>query len=67
MLAISLKENPPNQFEEVSTLVHNKCMAAQYAIRGTVHTSLKNTPGELAFGRDMIHPFPSKNKLALVN
>ena len=35
-------------------------MAAQYAIRATVHTALKYTPGELAFNRDMFHPFPSK-------
>ena len=35
-------------------------MAAQYAIRATVNTTLKNTPGELAFGRSMLHPFPSK-------
>ena len=60
MLAISLRENPPNKFEEVSTLVHNKCMAAQYAVRATVNTNLKYTPGELAFGRSMLHPFPSK-------
>ena len=59
MLAISLRENPPSKFEEVSTLVHSKCMAAQYAIRATVNTSLKHTPGELAFGRSMLHPFPS--------
>ena len=60
MIAISLRENPPNKFEEISSLVHNKCMAAQYAIRATVNTTLKNTPGELAFGRNMLHPFPSK-------
>ena len=60
MLVISLRENPPNIFEEVSTLVPSKCMAAQYAIRATVNTTLKNTPGELAFERNMLHPFPSR-------
>ena len=60
MIAITLKENPPHKFEEVSNLIHRKCMAAQYAIRATVHTALKYTPGELAFNRDMLHPFPSK-------
>ena len=60
MIAISLRENPPNKFEEVSSLVYSKYFAAQYAIRATVNTILKNTPGELAFGRSMLHPFPSK-------
>ena len=60
MLAISLRENPPNKFEEVSTLVHSKWMAAQYAIRATVNITLKKTPGKLAFGRNMLHPFPSR-------
>ena len=60
MIAISLRENPPNKFEEISSLVHSKCMAAQYAIRATVNTTLQNTPGELEFGRNMLHPFPSK-------
>ena len=35
-------------------------MAAQYAIRATINMTLKHTPGELAFGRDMILPVPSK-------
>ena len=60
MLAISLRENPPNKFEEVSTLVHSKCIAAQYAIRATVNTTLKHTPGKLAFGRNKLHPFSSR-------
>ena len=59
MIAISLRENPPHRYEEVSTLVSRKCMAAQYAIRYKVNTILKHTPGELAFGRDMLLPFPS--------
>ena len=35
-------------------------MAAQYAVRATMLSTLKYTPGELAFHRDMIQPFPSK-------
>ena len=34
-------------------------MAAQYSIRSTVNTTLKHTPGELAFGRDVMLPFAS--------
>ena len=53
-IAISLRENPPLKYEEVSTLVFRKCMATQYAIRSTINMTLKHTPGELAFGRDML-------------
>ena len=60
MIAISLRENPPQKYEEVSTLVFRKCMAAQYAIRSTINMTLQHTPGELAFGRDMLVPVPSK-------
>ena len=59
MIAISPRENPPKKYEEVSTLVFGKCMTAQYSIRSTINTTLKHTPGELAFGRDMILPFAS--------
>ncbi len=57
MIAISLQENPPKSSEEMSQLVRRKCAAAQYAIRATVHSRLHHSPGELAFGRNMLHPF----------
>ena len=57
MIAISIQENPPTSFEQVSSLVYRKCMAAQYAIRSTVNTTLKYSPGELAYGRNMLLPF----------
>ena len=60
MIAISLCENPPIKYEDISSLVFNKYMAAQYAVRSIVNSSLNHTPGELAFGRDMIMPIPSK-------
>ena len=60
MIAISQRENPPLKYEDVSNLVLRKYMAAQYAIRATINMTLKHTPGELAFGRDMILPIPSK-------
>ena len=59
MIAISLCENPPVKYEDVSNLVFTKCMSAQYAVRSTVKRSLKYTPGELAFERDMNLPVPS--------
>ena len=56
-IAISLSENPPTSFEEVSSLIHRKCAAAQFAIRATVHTHSKISPGEMSFGRHMLYPF----------
>ena len=60
MIAISLRENPPIKYEDVSSLVFIKCMTAQYAIKSTLNMSLNKTPGELAFGTDMILPLRSK-------
>ncbi len=60
MIAISIQENPPNSFEQVFSLVYRKCMAAQYAFRSTVHTTLKYSPGELAYGRNMLLPFSAQ-------
>ena len=60
MIAISLRENPPRKYEEVSTLVFRKCMAAQYSIRSSINMTLQHTPGKLAFGRDMLLPVPSR-------
>ena len=51
MIAISLCENPPVKYEDVSNLVFTKCMSAQYAVISTVNRSLKHTLGKLAFGR----------------
>ena len=42
MIAISLRENSPSKYEDVSPLVFRKCMAAQFAIRSTINSSLKN-------------------------
>ena len=47
MLAISLRENPPKRYEDVSSLIHIKCTAAQYAVRATMQSTLKYTPGKL--------------------
>ena len=59
MIAISTQENPPRSVEEGSHLIHRKCAAAQYAVHATVHSRLHYSPGELAFGRNMLHPFAS--------
>ena len=59
-IAISLKENPATKFEDVSSLVMRKCKVAQFVIRATTHSTLKFSPGELAFGRNILHPFSTQ-------
>ena len=44
-------------FEEVSSLIHRKCAAAQFAIRATVKSQTKYSPGQMTFGRHMLFPF----------
>ena len=50
------KENP---FEEFLT-------STAYAIRNTYHTTLKATPGQLVFGRDMLLPMNFKANWAQI-
>ena len=59
-IAISLNEDPPTSLEEVSSLIHRKCASAQFAIRATVHSHTKLSPGEMSFGRRMLYPFPGQ-------
>ena len=59
MAAISLRENPPYKYDDLFMLIHRKCMATQYAVTATVHSTLHHPPGGLAFSRDMIDPFTS--------
>ena len=59
MIAISLQENPPCKYKDVTNLVFRTDMATQYVIRATINMTLQHTPDELAFGRDMILHFPS--------
>ena len=55
MITISLRENPPFKYEDISTLDHLKSMAAQYSIRPIVHTPLQYIPGELSSNCNMIY------------
>ena len=56
-IAVSLQENPPVSYEEVSSLIQCKCVAAQFSIRATIHSQIKSSPGEMAFGRHVLYPF----------
>jgi hypothetical protein len=43
------------------------CLAtAQYAIRATIHQTLKTTPGALVFNRDMLLPIPFHHNFAAI-
>ena len=57
ILAISLRENPPDKFEDAAAIINKHCKAAQFAIRATMHLRMKLSPGEIAFGRNILHPF----------
>jgi hypothetical protein len=41
--------------------------SAAYAIRSTFHTTLKSSPGKLAFGRDMVLPIKLMAELGQLN
>ena len=56
-IAISLRENPPKSFEEVVSLIQRKYVAAQYAVRATIHSQSKISPTEITFGRHMLFSF----------
>ena len=50
------KREKLNAFDEVANMIVNKCAAAQYASRGAVHSTLRNSPWTLPFQRDMLIP-----------
>jgi len=51
-------ENPPRNMAQAIDLVDSVIASAQYAFRATIHKTLNNTPGGMAFGRDMVLPIP---------
>ena len=60
--------NPWDEFEDSwlsgypfpSRCLMRKCKVAQFVIRATTHSTLKFSPGELAFGRNILHPFSTQ-------
>jgi transposase InsO family protein len=55
--------NPPEGVDQAVQLIDTAIADAVYATRCTYHSSLKTTPGGLAFGRDMILDVPLVNDL----
>ena len=54
ILHSTLYANPPDNQLEAELLVDTALQKATYAMRATVHTTLKVTPGSLVYQRDMI-------------
>ena len=50
--------NPPQTYQEATDLIDQALSTAQYAVRASVHSTLKATPGSIAFSRDMLLNIP---------
>ena len=53
ILCSTLYANPPDNQLEAELLVDTALQKAAYAMRTTIHTTLKATPGSLVYQRDM--------------
>ena len=62
-IAINLRENPSQSFQEVSSLIHQKCAAAQYAICATSNSQHEVSSGKLDYGRQLMYPFAKVSRL----
>ena len=60
MIAMAMQENPFTNIDEARDIILQKCMAAQFANRSSIHKIIKLQPGQLAFGRDMLAPFTNQ-------
>ena len=58
--------NPPEGITTANQLVDTAIANASYALRATIHSALKTTPGALAFSRDMVLNIPVISDLATI-
>ena len=58
ILKMTIKASPPQNVDNVNNLVEDALAAAMHSLRATVSTTLKSTPGGLAFSRDMLLNVP---------
>ena len=49
ILKMTIKASPPRNVNKVNKLVEDALAAAMHSLRATVSTTLKETPGGLAF------------------
>jgi hypothetical protein len=53
-----LHGHPPTDEQQATEIIDSALASAMYAVRATVHGSLRNSPGALAFQRDMLLDIP---------
>ena len=58
ILRILTRTTPPQTYEGAADLVDQALATAQYAVRASIHSTLKATPGSIAFSRDMLLNIP---------
>jgi transposase InsO family protein len=55
--------NPPKNEDDVNQIIDTALQTVAYTVRAAVHSSMKMSPGALAFNRDMILDIPLKADL----
>ena len=63
ILQTYIHTNPPQNAQEAASLVDRALNIATYAMRSTIHRTLKVTPGALVFHRDMLLNIPLQANL----
>ena len=58
ILKTTIKASPPQNVDKVNNLVEDALAAVMHSLCATVSTTLKATPGGLAFSRDMLLNVP---------
>ena len=58
VLRTLLYANPPTNLNEARDLIDSALATASHAMRANIHLGLRDSPGALAFGRDMFLPVP---------
>ena len=58
ILKTTIKASPPQNVDDVNNLVEDTLAAVMHILRATASTTLKATPGGLAFSRDMLLNVP---------
>ena len=61
-----LRMHPPQNIDEASLIIDTALQAASYSARTAIHTTMKTTPGAVAFHRDMLLNIPLAADLYLL-
>ena len=63
MLRTYLYQHRPQNFQDFQDLLDSALASAIFGLRSTIHTTLKQTPGALAFNRDMLLNVPVETQV----